>query len=80
MTELIQLLYPKKSDLKADKSELKKMTVEDLHAELLSLRKDQFNMRMKKANGTLEKTHLVAQVRRSIARVKTIITEKAGKS
>ncbi len=58
--------------------ELKKMTVEELQTELLSLRKDQFALRMKKANGSLEKNHLVTMVRRSIARVKTIMTEKAG--
>jgi large subunit ribosomal protein L29 len=61
-----------------DISELKKMTVDELQTELLSLRKDQFNLRMKKANGALEKTHLITQVRRTIARVKTIMTQKVG--
>lgn len=61
-----------------DISELKKMTVDELQTELLSLRKDQFNLRMKKANGSLEKTHLITQVRRTIARVKTIMTQKVG--
>lgn len=59
-------------------SELREMTIEDLQAELLALRKDQFNFRMKKANGTLDKTHLVTEVRKAVARVKTIMTEKAG--
>ncbi|WP_133128782.1 50S ribosomal protein L29 [Legionella nagasakiensis] len=63
-----------------DNSELRNMTVDELQNELLSLRKEQFNMRLKKANGTLDKTHLVRQVRRSIARIKTIMTEKAGNS
>lgn len=61
-----------------DINELRSLTAEELQVELLSLRKDQFNLRMKKANGTLDKTHVVLQVRRAIARVKTIMTEKAG--
>ncbi|KTD62594.1 50S ribosomal protein L29 [Legionella spiritensis] len=60
--------------------ELRSLTMEELNAELLGLRKDQFNLRMKKASGSLDKTHVVAQVRRSVARVKTIMTEKVGKN
>lgn len=61
-----------------DNKELRSLTPDDLQAELLSLRKDQFNLRMKKANGALDKTHLVTKVRKAIARVKTIMTEKVG--
>ncbi len=61
-----------------DTIELNKMTIDELQTELLSLRKDQFGLRMKKANGALDKTHLVALVRKAIARVKTIMTEKGG--
>jgi large subunit ribosomal protein L29 len=63
-----------------DTIELKKLTVDELQTELLSLRKDQFTLRMKKANGSLDKTHLITLVRKAIARVKTIMTEKAGTS
>lgn len=63
-----------------DTIELQKMTIDELQTELLSLRKDQFGLRMKKANGALDKTHLVTLVRRAIARVKTIMTEKVGTS
>lgn len=59
-------------------NELKQLTLNDLQAELLDLRKEQFTLRMKKANGALDKTHLVTTVRKAIARVKTIMTEKAG--
>ena len=59
-------------------NDLRKMTNEELQTELLSLRKDQFTLRMKKANGALDKTHLIAVVRKSIAKVKTMMTEKAG--
>jgi large subunit ribosomal protein L29 len=61
-----------------DTNELKNMTIADLQAELLSLRKDEFSLRMKKANGALDKTHFVSLVRKAIARVKTIMTEKGG--
>ncbi|HAT2067451.1 TPA: 50S ribosomal protein L29 [Legionella pneumophila] len=59
--------------------ELRNMSVEELQNELLSLRKEQFNLRMKKASGSLDKTHLITMVRKSVAKVKTILTEKAGK-
>jgi large subunit ribosomal protein L29 len=62
-----------------DTKELNKMTTDELQTELLSLRKDQFTLRMKKASGSLDKTHPVKMVRRAIARVKTIMTEKGGK-
>ena len=61
-----------------DTKELKQMSLDELNVELLSLRKDQFGLRMKKANGALDKTHVVHLVRRAIARVKTIMTEKVG--
>ena len=59
-------------------SEFKQMSFEELQAELVSLRKQQLNYRLQKANGSLEKTHLVNNVKKSIAQVKTIMTEKAG--
>lgn len=61
-------------------AELRKLNCEELKTELLSLRKDQFTLRMKKANGTLDKTHHITMVRKAIARVKTMMTEKAGES
>jgi large subunit ribosomal protein L29 len=59
-------------------SELKAKSVEELKAELLGLLREQFNMRMQAATGQLAQTHLLKTVRRDIARVKTILTEKAG--
>jgi len=59
-------------------NEIRSMSADELQGELLSLRKTQFNHRLKKASGSLDKPHLVKQVRRSIARVKTIMTEKSG--
>lgn len=59
--------------------ELRNLSVDELNNELLSLRKEQLNLRMKKASGSLDKTHLITLVRKTVARVKTILTEKAGK-
>ena len=60
-------------------SELKAKSIEELNAELLALLREQFNYRMQASTGQLAQTHLLRTVRRNIARVKTIITEKAGK-
>ncbi|MBT0586179.1 50S ribosomal protein L29 [Alteromonas oceanisediminis] len=58
-------------------TELKAKSVEELNEELLSLLKEQFNLRMQHSTGQLEKTDQLKKVRRNIARVKTIMTEKA---
>jgi large subunit ribosomal protein L29 len=54
----------------------------ELNVELLNLRKEQFNLRMQNAAGQMSKPHLFESVRRNIARLKTILTEKqqAGKA
>ena len=56
--------------------DLKDKSVEDLQEHLKILYKDQFNYRMQNSAGQLGQIHLVKAVRKSIARVKTIITEK----
>ena len=57
-------------------SELREKSVEELQAQLQGLFKDQFNVRMQNATGQLSQVHLVGGLKRDIARVKTIITEK----
>ncbi|WP_017446401.1 50S ribosomal protein L29 [Gayadomonas joobiniege] len=59
-------------------NELKDKSVEELKAELLELLREQFNLRMQKNTGQLSQTHLLKQVRRNIARVKTVLNSKAG--
>ncbi len=59
-------------------SELRQKTVEDLQKELLESLREQFNLRMQRATGQLSKPHLFREVRRNIARIKTIIGEKTG--
>lgn len=59
-------------------AELREKSVEELNTELLSLLRDQFKYRMQKTTGQLGQSHLLKQVKRDIARVKTILNEKAG--
>lgn len=59
-------------------TELREKSAEDLNQELIRLLKQQFNLRMRKATGQLNQSHLLPQTRKDIARVKTLITEKAG--
>ncbi|MBN3564609.1 50S ribosomal protein L29 [Aliamphritea spongicola] len=59
-------------------TELREQSVEELQQTLLGLLKDQFNLRMQKATGQLTQNHMLGQVRRDIARAKTVLNEKAG--
>lgn len=56
--------------------ELREQSTERLREELLRLTKEQFNLRMAKANGQLGQPHLMREARRDIARVKTVLLEK----
>jgi len=59
-------------------TELREKNVEELNTELTNLLREQFNLRMQHSTGQLEQTVQLKTVRRSIARVKTILTQKAG--
>lgn len=59
-------------------AELREKSVEQLNEELIVLLRDQFNYRMQKATGQLSQTHLLKQTKRDIARIKTVLNEKAG--
>ena len=59
-------------------SDLKTMTTDQLQDELLSLKKEQFNLRFQRATGQLENTGRVDEVRKDIARVKTFQRQKAA--
>lgn len=58
--------------------ELREKDVAELHKELESLLKAQFNLRMQHATQQLADASQLTKVRRDIARVRTILTEKAG--
>ena len=59
-------------------SDLKAMSADQLSDELLNLKKEQFNLRFQRATGQLENTGRVREVRRDIARVKTLQRHKAA--
>ena len=59
--------------------ELRQKKSEELDALLLELLREQFNLRMQKGTGQLSKPSEVKRVRRTIARVKTVIAEMANR-
>lgn len=58
--------------------ELQEKSAVELQQNLIELLKEQFTLRMQKATGQLTQTHLLPEVRRNIARVKTVLNDKAG--
>jgi large subunit ribosomal protein L29 len=67
-----------KSSSKADDYRAK--TADELSDQLVQLKKEAFNLRFQRANGQLEKTSRVRQVRRTIARIETVLTEQRRKA
>lgn len=61
---------------KMDAKDLRTKTDDELKDSLVQLKKEQFNLRFQKANGQLESTSRVRQVRRDIARISTVMTER----
>ncbi|MGU3398718.1 50S ribosomal protein L29 [Brucellaceae bacterium D45D] len=61
-------------------ADVRAKSLDQLTEELGSLKKEQFNLRFQKATGQLEKTARVKEVRRDIARIKTIARQKAAES
>ena len=60
--------------------DIRAKSADELSTMLLDLRKEQFNLRFQRATGQLEALSRIKQVRRDIARVKTIIGERARAS
>jgi large subunit ribosomal protein L29 len=61
-------------------SDLKAMSPDQLQDQLLSLKKEQFNLRFQRATGQLENTSRVREVRRDIARVRTLQRQKPAEA
>jgi large subunit ribosomal protein L29 len=59
-------------------SDARAMTVDQLDDEVLKLKKEQFNLRFQRATGQLENTSRVREVRRDIARLKSVARQKRG--
>jgi len=60
-------------------ADVRVMTVDQIDDEVLKLKKEQFNLRFQRATGQLENTARVRQVRRDIARLKTVARQKKTK-
>ncbi len=56
--------------------DLRHMTVDQLDDELMKLKKERFNLRFQRATGQLENTSRVREVRRDIARIRTVARQK----
>jgi len=56
--------------------DLRHMTVDQLDDELMKLKKERFNLRFQRATGQLENTSRVREVRRDIARIRTVAQQK----
>jgi large subunit ribosomal protein L29 len=59
-------------------SDIRTKTEDQLKDELVNLKKEQFNLRFQAASGQSENTARVKQVRRDIARIKTVLAERAA--
>ena len=57
-------------------TDLKQKTEDELNAELVKLKKEQFNLRFQKSSGQLENSSKILQVRRDIARIHTALSEQ----
>ena len=61
-------------------SDIKQKTEDELKAELVNLKKEQFNLRFQKASGQIENSAKIFQVRRDIARIMTAISAQKRRS
>jgi len=59
-------------------ADVRAKTPDELTTELVALKKEQFNLRFQRASGQLENTARVQQVRRDIARIKTVLTQRSA--
>jgi large subunit ribosomal protein L29 len=59
-------------------ADVRALSQDQMNDKLADLKKEQFNLRFQKATGQMEKTDRVKQIRRDIARIKTIAAEKSA--
>jgi large subunit ribosomal protein L29 len=60
--------------------DVRAMSVDQLEDEVLKLKKEQFNLRFQRATGQLENTSRVRQIRKDIARIKTVARQRQAKA
>ena len=58
--------------------ELRESTTEELNAQVDTLKDELFNLRFQQATGSLENTARIKEVKKTIARIKTVLTERAA--
>ena len=58
--------------------EIREMSVEELNSKVVELKQEMFNLRVQKATHKLENPAKIAEIKKTIARIKTIITEKSN--
>jgi large subunit ribosomal protein L29 len=63
-----------------DAHELKSKTPDQLRDQLVALKKEAFNLRFQQATGQLENTARMRTVRRDVARIKTVLNQKAAQA
>ena len=59
-------------------SDLRSKSVEELNAELVAAKKELFNLRFQNATNQLDNTSRIKEVRKQIARIQTVISEKSA--
>ena len=57
-------------------AELRSKSAEELNEEIVALRKEEFNLRMQRGTGQLSNTARFKQIRREVARIETVLSEK----
>jgi len=67
-------------DIRKDIETWRKSTPDQLRDAIAELRKEQFNLRFQKATGQMEKTSRIGDIRRSIARIEAVLSEKSKQS
>ena len=60
--------------------EVRRLTGDQLSEQLLNLKREQFNLRFQAATGQMDKSHRVDQVRKDIARIKTVMRQKSAQA
>ena len=61
-------------------TEIRKMTVEEINKKIVDLKEELFNLKFQAALGNIEKPARMDEIKRTIARMKTVLTEKASKA
>ena len=67
-------------EIRKDLETYRKSTADQLREEIAGLRKEQFNLRFQRATGQLEKTSRIGDIRRTIARIEAVLSEKSKQS